>query len=386
MRLSRSHIRSDGIVLVLLLLILPVGITGRGEVRTAGPTDRVALSTRARYLMGTTLTINLPVSQDAPILESVFAEVDRLEEVLSNWSPSSEITLLNQRAATGPVVCSIDLFEAIATALRWAEVTSGAFDPTIEPLVRQLGLRGTAPTNGQAEPSRDGGQRTSRLLATVGWEHVLLDARRRTARFDASGVGIDLGGIGKGIALDAAARVVKEAGFEAALLDFGGQVLAIGESTAGGPWRVGIADPVERHDALGWVALENGSLATSGNAERSVAGSDGPTGHLLDPATGKPSSFQGSVTVLAPDATTADALSTALFVMGPETGLPWAEEHGVAALYISPDGMGRYHRWATRSLREVHWFEEAVGEHGAAPRAGSAPPADGRSVRGSVVQ
>jgi thiamine biosynthesis lipoprotein len=264
-------------------------------------------------------------------------------------------------------------------------MTSGAFDPTIEPLVRQLGLRGTALTNGQAEPPRGGGQRASRLLATVGWEHVLLDARRRTARFDATGVGIDLGGIGKGIALDAAARVVKEAGIEAALLDFGGQVLAIGESAPGDPWRVGIADPVDRHDALGWVAIENGSLATSGSAERSVAGSEGPAGHLLNPVSGKPALFQGSVTVLASDATTADALSTALFVMGPETGLRWAEERGVAALYIAPDGMGRHHRWATRSLRGVHWFEEVVAEHGAAPRAGSTPPADGRNVRGSVV-
>jgi thiamine biosynthesis lipoprotein len=336
--------------------------------------------------MGTTLSISLRSDEGGAIFDAIFSEIDRLEGVLSNWSPASELTLLNRRAADEPVACSSDLFDAIATALRWSEATSGAFDPTVEPLVRRLGLRGTAPMPRNSGPLSDDGTPALESLDAIGREHVLLDEKMRTVRFDASGVGIDLSGIGKGIALDAAARILRQAGIETALLDFGGQVLALGEPVPGESWRVGIADPVDRHAAVGWVAVEDDSLATSGNAERAVRGSAGPIGHLLDPARGTPAPFSGSVTVLASDATTADALSTALFVMGPEAGVPWAEERGVAAVYIAPDGRDGHLRWVTRSLRGSLRFEEEAVGHGVAPKAGSTPPVDGQGVQGSGVR
>jgi thiamine biosynthesis lipoprotein len=290
--------------------------------------------------MGTRLSIEIPAPVREEVFEAAFDEVARLEMVMSNWDESSEISRLN-RAAAAPFRCSPDLFAAVAAALGWAERTGGAFDPTVEPLVRDLGLRGPegrlpgAVGPGVAASASRAGRHPA---APIGWRHVRLSQGDRTVRFDAPGVGVDLGGIGKGIALDAAAAVLARSGVNAALLDFGGQVLALGPPPGRRGWTVGIADPADRERAVGAVVLRDASLASSGNGERGTGAAG--AGHILDPLRRAPARFGGTVTVRAADAASADALSTALFVMGPEEGRAWAGAHGIAALYLwrRPDG------------------------------------------------
>jgi thiamine biosynthesis lipoprotein len=336
------------------------GATVAGAGAAAARTE-AAPAARARHLMGTRLTIEVVGGASEETFAAAFDEVARLEEVMSNWRGTSEVSRLNREAAKGWVACSADLFKALEAALTWAETTQGAFDPTVEPLVRMLGLRGdegrlpgapAAPADGPGGP--------------VGWRHVRLDRARRAARFDAPGVGIDLGGIGKGLALDAAARLLRRRGVTAALLDFGGQVLAIGSPPGGRGFPVGLADPAERERPAAVVRLCCGSLATSGNGKRGAPGPGGSGGHVLDPALGAPARFAGSVTVLAPDATAADALSTALLVMGPESGAPWAAARGVEAAFLWRDAGGVLRHRATG------WFERQLGEehHGR----GAVPP------------
>jgi thiamine biosynthesis lipoprotein len=297
--------------------------------------------------MGTRLTIEIAGPAPEAAFEAAFGEVGRLEEVMSNWRESSEVSRLNRDAAAGWVRCSPDLFAAVDAALRFAGETGGAFDPTVEPLVRRLGIRDPEGLPPGASPSPGAPE-----AGPVGWRHVRLDRAARAARFDDAGVGIDLGGIGKGIALDAAARVLKERGVTKALLDFGGQLLAIGSSPGGRGWSVGIADPLDRGRPVAVVPLRSGSLSTSGNGERGP----GRPGHILDPARGAPARFEGTVTVLAADATAADALSTALYVMGPEAGARWAEQHAVEAVFLW--------RGADRTLsrRATNWFESHLGQ------------------------
>ena len=165
-------------------------------------------------------------------------------------------------------------------------------------------------------------------------------------------MGIDLGGIGKGIALDAAARVLRNRGVRRALLDFGGQVLAIGRPEGAPGWEVGIADPEDRGRAVAVLRIAGHSVATSANGERSVPTPHGTVGHLLDPAEQRPARFAGSVTVAAPDATSADALSTALFVKGPEGGVAWADERDIPALYLWREAGGRLRQRPTRAFEE----------------------------------
>jgi thiamine biosynthesis lipoprotein len=314
---------------------------------------------RARFLMGTRLVVTIPGAAGDDVFERAFAEVARLERVLSNWDADSELSRLNREAAGGPVRCSEDLFLAVMTARRWAEATGGAFDPTVEPLVRRFGLRddegrweppreapADAPDAGEPAAMAATGTMTSSAEGPVGWRHLRLHPRTRSVRFDAPGVGVDLGGIGKGIALDAAARLLGTRAVRSALLDFGGQVLAVGAGD-GGAWPVGVVDPGDRDRAAVWIALRGASIATSGNGER--GGRDG-AGHILDPARGTPVAYAGTVTVLAPDATGADALSTALYVMGPERGLSWAESRGIAALYQWRAADGATIRRASRAF------------------------------------
>jgi len=354
-----------GVAAALAALCLAAGPgTAATTPRPAAPGE----AARSRFLMGTRLAIEVEGGAPEKAFEDAFNEVSRLETILSNWRETSEISRLNREAARAPVRCSPDLFAAVRSALRWAEATGGAFDPTVEPLVVRLGLRG----EGGRLPSFDddraaaeaagsglhdlqalaGNERRSAGPLPIGWRHVHLRRTSRSVSYDAPGVGLDFGGIGKGIALDAAARVLRRRGVRRALLDFGGQVLAIGRPADAPAWLIGIADPEDRDRAIGAVGIADLSLSTSGNSERSIETEGGRVGHLLDPVTQRPARFEGSVTVAAPDGTSADALSTALFVMGPERGAVWADQRAIAALYLWRDEARVLRRRATLSFEE----------------------------------
>jgi thiamine biosynthesis lipoprotein len=313
--------------------------------------------------MGTTLSIEAVGEEAEAAIEAAFAEVERLDQVLSNWH-DSELVRLNDRAGSDAVACSADLFQAVSVALEWAQQTDGSFDPTVEPLVRRLGLRGddgrlpplSPDARGRAGGSSSAGDPVSRgpgkagALEQVGWRHVHLDPATRSVRFDAPGVGLDLGGIGKGMALDAACAVLRAHGVGAALLNFGGQVQTFGPGPDDGRWRVGLADPLDRGRFVEILDLRDASLATSGQGERGVVTDGRRVGHILDPRSGDPAAYAGTVSVLAPTATTADALDTALFVMGPDRGRRWAAAHGLDTVFLVRDPDGRLIRHGTGSL------------------------------------
>lgn len=309
---------------------------------------------RARFLMGTRLSIETDGPAPAGALDAAFDEVARLERILSNWKPESEISRLNRQASLAPFRCSSDLYRAIRAALKWAKRTGGAFDPTVEPLVRALRLRPAEENLSQPGAGiREIGPGTAdEVRLPIGWRQVRLREFRRSVRFDAPGVGLDLGGIGKGIALDAAARVLARHGVHNALLDFGGQVLAIGRPQGAAGWPIGIADPADRDTPVSVIQGADVSISTSGNGERAVDGPGGRIGHILDPRAQRPARFDGTVTAAAADATSADALSTALFVMGSERGTRWAEGRGIAALYLWREPDGTMHLRVTRTFAE----------------------------------
>jgi FAD:protein FMN transferase len=354
------HRRARRAAAALAIQLCAAGAAGAATDRP--PTAPDGGMARARFLMGTRLSIETPGPAPEGAFEEAFAEVSRLELILSNWIATSEISRLNEQAGRAPVRCSRDLFGALSAALRWAEATGGAFDPTVEPLTRALGLRddGRAPRDPSARGVPEAPEARAESFP-VGWRHVHLAPSSRSVRFDVPGVGIDLGGIGKGIALDAAARTLRSHGVRSALLDFGGQVLAIGRPPKEGAWTIGIADPHERDHAVSVIEVADLSIATSGNSERSVASPEGPIGHILDPRTRRPATFGGSVTVAARDATSADALSTALFVMGPERGAAWADAREIAAIYLWRDEDGVLRRRATRTFASR--FGEGDDEH-----------------------
>jgi thiamine biosynthesis lipoprotein len=270
--------------------------------------------------MGTTLDLVVrmkyrPQALDAS--EAAVAEIRRVEALLTTWKPGGELDRVDTAPAGTPVTVSRELVDLLALDFRWIARTNGAFDPTVAPLIRVWGLRGKGriPTPAELAAAR----------AATGAAHFRIDTTARTVTRLAAAAGIDEGAWGKGYGLELAGGVLRKAGVSSALLDLGGQVLALGSDTAEKPWRVPVAHPRDRQRTVVELGLANLSASTSGDSERSRQVGGRRIGHILDPLTGEPAPDFGSVTVVAPSALVADILSTALFVLGPEKGLALSE-------------------------------------------------------------
>ncbi|MEQ1831571.1 MAG: FAD:protein FMN transferase [Candidatus Eisenbacteria bacterium] len=307
------HSRSGAALALLLLCALPVQAAGLQ---------------RARWLMGTLWSVAAPcVPADSmrcsAALDAALDEVAALEVLLSNWSATSALSRLNAAGAADAL--PEPLFAVIDSALTLAALTHGAFDPTVEPLTRAWDLRG----EGRVPAERE----LAGALAHTGWARVVLEPAARGVRLN--GTQLDLGGIAKGFALDRAARVLAARGVSTATLDAGGQRLAIACTDT-----VWVAEPGRRDVPAASLALTDASLSTSAQSERFVTVGGRRHGHVVDPRTGRPVANGGSVSVRAASATRADALSTALLVLGrapaqafatarPELGVLWLEPaHG----------------------------------------------------------
>lgn len=258
----------------LAVLVLAGAALAAHPARASSQERRVD---RVRYVMGTLLEIEAEGPDSA--VTAAFEEVERWDRILSTYKADSEASALNAAAGTGPVPVSPELFAVAALALRRAEETGGAFDPTVLPLLR----RGPG------------------ALPAVGWRKVSLDAAARTVSLPAGG-GLDFGGIGKGWALDRAGEVLRAHGAAAARLNFGGQVLALGAPAGAEGWEVRLPG------ASAPILLKDASVAVSGNTER--------PGHIVSPFSGRRLHRDFAVAVLAPAAAEADGWSTALYVLG----------------------------------------------------------------------
>lgn len=264
--------------------------------------------------MGTELALHLEGPGDlAAAAERALAEGVRIEAACSTWNPGTPWSRLG--AAQGrPMVLEREWLDLLQVAADWSRRTGGAFDPVLQTLVQAWGLR-----EGGRVPSEEA---LAQARAASGVALLELDLAGGTARLRHPGAGLEEGGFLKGHALD---RMRLAAGTPSGLLDFGGQLLAWGV-----PAPVAVADPRERKVPRLTLELKNASLACSGTSERGR--------HLLDPRSGTPCPAWGSVAVVAPEALAADILATALYVMGPQAGPAWAEQHGVAAAFLFSGG------------------------------------------------
>ena len=284
---------------------------------------------RTTWVMGTTLSATVAgATAGAGIraIEAAFDSVRAFDAVLSTWRDGTELARVNVAPLGVRLPISPRLTRLLAVAGRWTQETGGAFDPAVGPLVAAWDLRGPG--------RRPGPDDLAAARAASGIGRFALDTAAREIRRLAARAALDAGGFGKGAALDAAAHALRSPEGHGALLDFGGQVLALGVGPDGRPWAVRVADPRDRRRAVLTLRLAERSAATSAQSERFVTVASEHLGHVLDPRTGRPVSAWGSVTVVHPEALTADILSTALFVMGPDTGLAWAAARGVAALFL----------------------------------------------------
>jgi len=263
--------------------------------------------------MGTTAEVVAGMRGRDPkaALDAAFAALDLVDRRMSLWK-ESELQSLNR---SGEAVVSPETAAVLAHALDVAEASGGAFDPTVEPLLRARGDYGAAPRAVGPEEER-------RLLAAVGWRRVHLDPKARRVGIE-SGTALDLGGIAKGYAADLALLALRRAGATSGVVDLGASSLAV----FGEPLEAALRDPEDAsRPPWGVFRVREASVSTSA--------ADQKPGHILDPRTGRPASSVLAATVVARSGIEADALSTAVFVMGPVDGLALVARRGAAGLVL----------------------------------------------------
>jgi thiamine biosynthesis lipoprotein len=250
--------------------------------------------------------------------EEALAEIVRAERRLSRFRPTSEIAWVNAAAGGEPARLSPPVFDLVARSIDLARLTGGAFDPTVGPLLRAWGFRG-APAAGSED--------VRRARELVGAARITLDAALRTVLLPEPGMELDLGGIGKGAAIDDAVALLREAGVRTALLHGGTSTIhTVGDAPDGGAWRVGWHVPGEEHPRVVELGGGRPALAVSAPHGRTSGAPGQRRGHVVDPRSGTPSEAASSAAVSGPTSTLCDALSTALLVLGPD-GAPLLARH-----------------------------------------------------------
>ena len=267
-----------------------------------------------------------------------FAEVERLESIISDYDPGSELSRLSAAAPTAqPVPLGDDLWEVLSAAVAWRDRSGGAFDPTVGPLTtlwRQARRSGVLPRADKLSSAR----------RAVGAGTIMLDAAGRTASLRAPAMRLDLGGIGMGYAVDRALDAVGARGVTSAMIDASGDIAVSGPPPGASAWRVEVAAFGRRDGGPGrdTIGLVHAAVTTSGDAFQSIEIDGVRYSHIVDPRTGLGVPGPAAVTVIAADCTTADAVATAASVLGPDAGLAFVETvPGAAARFVTEVGDDR---------------------------------------------
>lgn len=265
-----------------------------------------------QVMMGTFIEVTSPDNRAGGI---AFAEIKRIEDLLSKYKENSEISRLNK---LGKLNASPDTFYIIKKSKEFWQLSDSAFDITVGPLMDLWGFTEKKYYLPKEEEIKN-------ILNLVGADKIILHGDNNMIEFRLSGMKLDLGAIAKGYAVDCAVKRLKEKGIKSCLINAGGQVYGLGDKF-GKPWQIAIKDPRGK-DFLGYLELKNKSVATSGDYEQYFIKDNLRYTHILNPKTGHPAdSGIISVTVIAPDGLTADALSTAIFVLGKGKGIELAKK------------------------------------------------------------
>jgi thiamine biosynthesis lipoprotein len=312
----------------LLLLSALVTACGPGDGRDSTDSG-VGPIGQKRPAMGTFFEIQVyGVDRSAATraIDAAFDEIERVEALLSEWRETSEISAVNREAGRRPVRVGPELYEVIERSLELRERTGGAFDITFA----ACGRLWSFPESRVPEP-----EEIEDCLANVGGE-IVLDPEGSTVFLPDPGMRIGIAAVGKGYGVDRAVEVLADRGITNYIVDGGGDIRLSG-SKGDRSWSVGIQHPRQPGRVFEALQLDAGAVVTSGDYQKFFERDGVRYHHILDPRTGRPAPASIAVTVLAPDATLADALATGLFVMGPQAGLELVESlPGVEALFFGP--------------------------------------------------
>ncbi|NOS82326.1 MAG: FAD:protein FMN transferase [Nitrospira sp.] len=293
-----------------------------------------AVVTRAQMQMGTLVKITA-VARSESIAQAAatagFTEIHRLEELLSTWIPTSELSRVNFSAGGMPVSVSPETMTVVQGALQVAEMTGGGFNIAIGPVVDAWNVNEgrRVPTESELED----------LRSLVDLRSVHADVQKQTIYLEKTGMRIDVGGIGKGYAADQAVMAMKKAGAVAGVIALSGDIKTFGRLPGGRKFPVGIQHPRKEGEVLAFIDLEDEAISTAGDYERFFERDGVRYHHILDPKTLQPARSCQSVTVVAREGIWADGLDTGIFVMGPERGMELVEQlPDIEAIIVDANG------------------------------------------------
>jgi thiamine biosynthesis lipoprotein len=296
-------------------------------------------------------------------IKAGFDEIEKLERLLNYFSPESEVSAINRASGIKPVKVSAETMDILKKSFEIAEITDGAFDPTIGSVMR---LWGFSSLNHEKTGSLPLDKEIQKSLSLVDYRKIKIDEQASEVFLEDRSMEIDLGGIAKGYAADRAVEAIRSAGAEACLVSIAGDIRASGLKPGGHKWKVGIQNPraEKRIDkdmdngVLMSLFLEDSAISTSGDYQRFFLIGDKRYHHIINPHTGYPAPGIMSVSVVADEGFIADAISTAVFVLGVEKGLKLLESKGLRGIIIDSKGEVFF----TKDFREkIHIEKDTKG-------------------------
>lgn len=284
--------------------------------------------------MGTELHLTAWTADEAganAAFEAVFQEMDRLEALLSNWKPTSDVEQLNAAAGKHPIRVASDLRDVLRTARQVSEWTGGKFDVTWGAMSSLWKFDYQNQDNSIPDPVQ-----VARQRKLIDFRKVVVDEDAGTAFIEREGMNVNLGGIGKGYAVDRARDILRRRGFHDFIVQFGGDMY-VGGLRDGHMWRLGIQDPRGPGDQIfAQIDLTDSTFSTSGDYARAFVKNGKRYHHIIDPDTGEPAAGCRSVTIITSSATIADGLSKGVFILGPEAGMALIQRlPGVEGVIVS---------------------------------------------------
>jgi thiamine biosynthesis lipoprotein len=313
-------------------LCTPVAVLASFILIAACSPHRAETVTLTGLTMGTSFHLTVPAAAagDTSLLPAIQDRLDALEDQMSTYRESSEISRFNQSREAGPFPVSAEFAEVVRRAAEVSELSGGALDITVAPLVRLWAAdRAIVPSDAEVADA----------LRHIGYRKVEVRAEGGAGALVKSdpGTQIDVSAVAKGYAVDEVTRLLDARGIGAYVVEIGGELRTRGTRPDGAPWKIGIEAPTpESRSVYTTVSMRDQAMATSGDYRNFFTAPDGRRySHLIEPRTGRPVDHHlASVTVVAPDCTAADAWATALLVLGPDEGFAVAESQGLAVLFL----------------------------------------------------
>jgi thiamine biosynthesis lipoprotein len=308
---------------------------------------------RTDAIMGTRIYVEVwdtDAAHGEASIDAVMAEMHRIDELMSHYKPESELSQINEHGADHPVKVDKELFDLIKLSTHYSEITEGAFDITYA----SVGYLYNYPNHVHPTESQ-----IKAALPAVNWRNLKFDEANHTVFFEHKGMRIDLGGIGKGYAVDRGIELLQKRGIQHAVVTAGGDTRIIGDHM-GRDWLVAIRHPDDPNKVVTRIPLSDAAMSTSGDYERYFDENGVRYHHIIDPKTGHSASKVRSATIIGPTATQTDGMSKTAFVLGPEKALEIINRMPeYDAVFVAPDGKVFY----------------SNGLRAAAPRPPGAPPA-----------